>query len=797
MTIYTVSAGQTTADMTLNPSDFADVYGVASNTVVSGGDVYVESGGTANGASLDFGNLYVNDGGIASGVIVNFGGDEEVSGGVTSGDTVNYGGLENINSGGLAVNAVVNSGGVLNINAGGEADALTINSGGELNLEAGGVISGGNALSGAIVSGLLLSAGSLDEGSGAYSMDGVTLQSGAIVGLEVASGAVTSNFIINSGGYETVDSGGSAIGSVLEGGALEFAGSASAATTVIFNDTAGGGMLLLDDAANFSGALSGFGLLDGIDLTNVSNVADVTWNNGVLDIALADGSSLNYAMPGNYQSASFGFASDNNNGTLITLQSIQTPALSAVSYDAGSGLLTLSGSYLSTLAMDYQVSDLTLQGDGGNSYTLGNGSQVVGLPTDSSVSIQLSAADQFMVNGLLNAAGTQAGDGSSYGLSAVAGWDASLSSDISNTVVTVSNAAVPMLSAVSYNAATGVFTVTGSQLVNPDAGYGLSFGAFSFSGGTGSYTFDINSDTLSNFSANGFTLSLSGSDRLLVNQFVDANGDSPMTGAAYNLAAPNGWDGDTSAAIATQAVSVNNIATPAINTVTYDASTGILTIDGANLTGSAGDYNVSDFTLLGDGGGSYTLGNASTVLTRYDSASVSIQLSVADQFAVDGLLNNQGTQANDGTVYNLAAASNWDSGASAVTAQAVNVSNVTAPAITAAIWLTPAAIRGWCSAISALVAVQAVCSSVSVTTALVISAPAVLPSPSTARTRRRSARLLMPMAIVRSAAQPIILAPSPAGIVIAVAPSAPRALVSVVCRRRRSAVWPITPPAAC
>ena len=132
-------------------------------------------------------------------------------------------------------------------------------------------------------------------------------------------------------------------------------------------------------------------------------------------------------------------------------------------------------------------------------------------------------------------------------------------------------------------------------------------------------------------------------------------------------------------------ISVSAAVIPAsVTSATYDASTGVLAVTGANMVG--GDtIDPSKLTLTGQGGATYTLTSPST--TASSSTAFSITLNAADKLAINGLLNKNGTSAVGGTTFNLAAAANWDSTASApadLTGNGVTVSNVTAPSITSA-----------------------------------------------------------------------------------------------------------------
>src|SRR3569833_821796 len=66
-------------------------------------------------------------------------------------------------------------------------------------------------------------------------------------------------------------------------------------------------------------------------------------------------------------------------------------------------------------------SKLTLQGQGGSTYTLTSGSVTASSAT--SFSITLNAADELVVNGLLNKNGTSAVDATTFNLAGAANWD--------------------------------------------------------------------------------------------------------------------------------------------------------------------------------------------------------------------------------------------------------------------------------------------------------------------------------------------------------------------------------------
>ena len=122
----------------------------------------------------------------------------------------------------------------------------------------------------------------------------------------------------------------------------------------------------------------------------------------------------------------------------------------------------------------------------------------------------------------------------------------------------------------------------------------------------------------------------------------------------------------------------------------YNAETGALTVTGTNLAayaGAANDIDVSKLTITGEGGNTYTLTSDDVELTS--STEFSITLNAADQTQLAGLLNKNGTSSGGGTTYNIAAAEDWAPGADAstdiadLTGNAITVTNVAAPTLTA------------------------------------------------------------------------------------------------------------------
>ncbi len=251
------------------------------------------------------------------------------------------------------------------------------------------------------------------------------------------------------------------------------------------------------------------------------------------------------------------------------------PTVSSVSYDASTGILTLHGTDLSTNTNDYQTNDLTLTGKGGGHYTLTN-SNVIGNPNSSSVNIQLSANDELAVNALFNQNGTTANDSTNtvYQLSASNGWDTwTYNADtITAKTITVSNDAAPTISQVSYNTATGTLTFSGTGFITlNNNNYNLLQNGFSIVAGNSTYNFTIsNSDTFSNVSTTGFTVTLNESNEV---QQINSLLSSKLQNYTFKTA--TNWDNNLGTAT-NQTLAITRQPYSALQLIAEDNSSNIL-----------------------------------------------------------------------------------------------------------------------------------------------------------------------------------------------------------------------------
>ncbi len=259
-----------------------------------------------------------------------------------------------------------------------------------------------------------------------------------------------------------------------------------------------------------------------------------------------------------------------------------------------------------------------------------------------------------------------------------------VTAEVDDIDITVASAAA--ISSATYNASTGVLSVTGSGMTTGDTIDPTKLTVTGSNGGT--YTLTSGSVTAS--SATAFSITLNAADRVAVNGLWNYDGTTAVNGTTYNLSAASGWDATASAvADTTNGVTVSNVATPTITSATYDASTNVLVVTGTRLVGQPGaanDITVGNLRLRGEGGTTYTLTSGNVDVSS--ETSFSVTLNATDEAAVELLFNRNGTTSTDISTYTLSALDYWNTdvndGGMADSNNLVTVSNVPVPAITSA-----------------------------------------------------------------------------------------------------------------
>jgi gliding motility-associated-like protein len=253
----------------------------------------------------------------------------------------------------------------------------------------------------------------------------------------------------------------------------------------------------------------------------------------------------------------------------------------------------------------------------------------------------------------------------------------------------------PTISSATYNGTTGVIVVTGTNFTaTGGATNDVVANKFTLTGEGGSTYTLTNTSNVEIGSATTFSLMLSATDRVAINQIVNKNGISSTGGTTYNLAGAAGFIADSAATadLTGNGITVSGVAAPTVTSATYNASTGVLVVTGTNLkklNGAANDIVANKFTLRGEGGSTYSLTDTGNVEIT-SGTSFTLTLSATDKASINLLLNKNGTLSTDISTYNLAAAEDWAAGADAAltvadtTGNGVLVSNVAVPTITSA-----------------------------------------------------------------------------------------------------------------
>ncbi|WP_344797503.1 hypothetical protein, partial [Litoribacillus peritrichatus] len=436
--------------------------------------------------------------------------------------------------------------------------------------------------------------------------------------------------------------------------------------------------------------------LSGADKTNIDGLLN---KNGT---SSDDSTTYNLAVADNWMPATLASAnSEDLTGNGITVSNVTVPAITSSTYNFTTGVLSVTGTNfrnLSGASNDVDVTKLSLTGEGNNSYTLTGAS--VDITSATTFTVTLSETDLINVNGLLNKNGTSAEDTVSYNLAAADDWmPAALSAtDIADATatVTVSSVNTPSITSITYDYDTGIVTVTGLNFVKKfGAANDVDLSLLTFTGENGAtYTLTSAID-IEITSSTSFTFTLTGADLTGVNALVTANGTTAGSGTTYNVSAADNWMAGT--AVSTNiadttgnTITVSNAPTPTISSATYDATTGTLVVTGSSFVAKSGALNdvaVSKLTLTGEASGTYTLTSSDVEIDS--GTQFTVVLNAADKRTVNGLLNTNGTQSDDSTAYNLAAADDFIADRTAgdssdTTGNAITVSNVVSPQITSA-----------------------------------------------------------------------------------------------------------------
>ncbi|MBF0148268.1 MAG: DUF4347 domain-containing protein, partial [Magnetococcales bacterium] len=446
-------------------------------------------------------------------------------------------------------------------------------------------------------------------------------------------------------------------------------------------------------------------LTDGTHFSVTLNAADQAALHQIFNktgTASTGGTTYNIAAADDWNTViTHGDIADATNG--VTVSNPTTPTLTSATYDASTGVLAVTGTgflKLSGATNDIDITKLTLAGEGGTTRTLTTSN--VEITDGTSFTVTLNAADQAVVNTLLNKAGTSATGGATYNLAAAEDWAAGAEAgvnvaDLTGNGITVSSPTTPAITSTAYDATAGTLTLTGTGFLSlSGATNDLVANKFTFTGEGGETHTLTDTANIEITSGTTATLTLSATDKAAVNPIMNKAGTTSTSGTTYNVAAAEDWAAGAEAGVnvvdATTGVTVSNVPTPTVTSATYDYASNTLVVTGTGLlkkSGATNDIDLTKLTLTGEGGATHTLAATSNVeLTS--GTQFSVVLSGADIYNVEALLNKDGTASVSATTYNLAAAEDWAAGAdSAVvvadtTGNGITVSNYAAPTVTSA-----------------------------------------------------------------------------------------------------------------
>ncbi|XKH39012.1 autotransporter-associated beta strand repeat-containing protein [Azospirillum doebereinerae] len=345
------------------------------------------------------------------------------------------------------------------------------------------------------------------------------------------------------------------------------------------------------------------------------SISALTLNGGTIKDAAGNDATL--TLPATGSGSSLGGAKN------IVINT--APTITSATYDASTNTLAVTGANI-TDGATIDVTKFTLTGEGGSTYTLTSDSSVTSTPGSNSFTITLGATDQAYVEGLLNKNSTSSQDSTAYNLAAAANWNStqSAASDLTSNGITVSNTQKPAISSVTYDATTGVLTVTGTNLVHQaGAGNDIDLSKLTIAGQGGTVTL---SGAVEITSATSFTVTLTGADKTGLNAKLDKNGGTSTGGTAYKITSADNWNGTIYGDISD--------------------STGVgITVSGNNSAPAISDLNTDSVAWAGvggtvtlDAGTAVTVSDAENGTNNWSGASLTVQRSATSGTASNAWL---------------------------------------------------------------------------------------------------------------------------------------------------------------
>jgi autotransporter passenger strand-loop-strand repeat protein len=308
----TVLAGGHCVGATIENEADIEIFGSASGLILDEGYINVDQGGTVTGTTINGDIMYVSGGGTANNTTIFAGGSTTVIGGGVDNGTILDGGTEWVRSGAVTNGTTANNGGIEYVFAGGVSNNLTLNNGGSATML--GTVNGATINPGALVTvfdGGAATGAIVDNGTLAFDLSGTSTFAGQLTGngsLGVQStGKLVVSSVLNSNIAVTIGNSSS----------LELAAAAGANITFGYQST-----LRLDVSQSFTGTLTGTpGYEDVIDLGDVPYVQGVTTaqfvenaahTQGVLTVSdqANGGPTVQLTLVGDFSAGTFGITAD-------------------------------------------------------------------------------------------------------------------------------------------------------------------------------------------------------------------------------------------------------------------------------------------------------------------------------------------------------------------------------------------------------------------------------------------------------------------------------------------------------
>ena len=156
-------------------------------------------------------------------------------------------------------------------------------------------------------------------------------------------------------------------------------------------------------------------------------------------------------------------------------------------------------------------------------------------------------------------------------------------------------AAAPTLTSATYNATSGVLDITAADMTTGDSIDNTQL----VLKGEGAATYTLTTTGITAASATQVLVTLNGTDKAALGLIMNKASSATSTGGAtFNLAGGANWDSSrTTAADATNAVTVSSVPVPTITSSTYNANTGVLVVTGTGFLrfGSSSDNSDPEF----------------------------------------------------------------------------------------------------------------------------------------------------------------------------------------------------------